>query len=818
MRHLKEATGQDAVLTQALGQQQLARKECIMVSGPGGSGVSWTLNQIGIEWERQGGRALKATGAAVTHPRTLLPWLTMASPARSSLARWEILKQSVAEASKAIPIVGEAASYVVSELLNYRRRRLARQVQALGEKEQDILYVIETATQGKRLLLLIDQLSSWDADSWSLLELIVSPLLHEYYPSLSDALIIVGANEDIVPRCRVLIEELPSIECRLARLHREHLSVALETFCFPSLGEQEMDLLYEATGGRLDLLHDFALLCRDLGLAEVKGGDALYGRMIERRLRSLKGDVSALEKLLTVASFLGASFSSEEACCLMDYAPDDLQTILRRAEEEFLLGKADGHISFPSVAMQQYFRSTRIADPGKYHSKFAECLRQLRPGDYESRYQHLILADKTTDALACYCLASLDACRCKRASPDHRQFIEVSEWTEFKSYLEVMFAAYAKLESDAMEEGLEMLESLETFLPDALIAERDYLKARLYLRSHRISSFEQAARALKPWLSLRDTEPEIWSRIAQTLIVALTETDRHDEAAQLEEALTKYYGSRRTLDPWALYGLNCLRRRSECLHQLVPARNRLQSALAYFGPATTGKLPRHPLQYYYTLVNLVSNLIASGSFAEATIRGAELRTLLQGHTSFNWPSMEIAANNLILASYLAGELPLPVATDLMRQIEENRNGIGDQILINNNLAVLLIHGGEIDKAQQILTLAQDQLAENAESDAYHRYFVANNLAGVFALMGYPSRAIQLLADAEPDLDRLYPAIRATLKRRHEMMPQALGMAADVGMERFDSFLQDHYVPQIGPQWAFYGRTFLLSDIQFWASD
>jgi hypothetical protein len=51
-----------------------------------------------------------------------------------------------------------------------------------------------------------------------------------------------------------------------------------------------------------------------------------------------------------------------------------------------------------------------------------------------------------------------------------------------------------------------------------------------------------------------------------------------------------------------------------------------------------------------------------------------------------------------------------------------------------------------------------------------------------------------------------------------MMPEAYKKAQGIGTEKFDSFLKDLYGPQIGPQWKFYGRGFLLSDIQFWASD
>jgi hypothetical protein len=816
---LSELTGQRAAIGRVLELQSLSRKECVLISGPGGSGVSWALDQIGIEWERNGGVALKATGTAVTPKRPFLPWLTIASPARNSLARWDIMKGSATEASKAIPVVGGAAGYVVGEVLNYRRKKLAHQAQMLGEKEQDLMFVIEATAHGKRLLLLIDQLSNWDDESWALLELIVSPVLHDLYPTLANILILAGANEEILPRCRVMMEKLPVSEFKLNRLQRGHLPTAMKIFSFPLLGDQEQNVLYEATGGRLDLLHDFASFAQDFGnLGPAAEKNVLYGRMIERRLRAIKGNINALEELLSAASFLGNSFSLEEIGCLTGSPLGDIQAVIRQAEEEKLLAAVGGNLSFPSSAMQRYFLSSRIENPAKYHSKFSECLRRMRPGDYEARCQHLLLAGQHDDALACYCLAFLDARRRRKNLSDPGPLRELPAYEEYKEYLDLMTAAYREHDRDALNEGLAIIESIEAFLSDPLIAERDYLEAQIRMKSHRIADLERVVALLQRWLGLKEVEPEIWSRIAQTLMVALSETSHYEEARQLEEDLTKYYGSRRRLDPWALYGLNCLRRQSECLHHLVPSRNRLENALAYFGPTATGILPRHPLQYYYTLTNLVANLIASGSFPEATVRSAELERLLQNHPSFDWPSLEVAANNTVLAGYLAGILPLTQAIELMRKLDDGRTAIGDRILIQNNLAVLFAHDGQSNEAKQILVSAREQLGGKADSDSYHRYFIANNLAGLLAISGDIDSSLKIFDAAGSDLHQLFPAVRETLLRRHSMMFEALKAAATVGMVKFDRFLKDHHPPQVGPQWEFYGRGFLFTDIQFWTSD
>jgi len=626
---LEEVTGQSSLIAHVIARQRCNRKEATIVFGAPGCGVSWSLTKAGMEWEQHGGIALKATGAAIGPSRPLLPWLTMFSPSRSSLARWDILRKGVVEASKAIPVIGDVAKYFANEILNRRRRKIARQAQMLDEKEQDLLFVIETAAQKKRLLLTIDHISTWDDQSWNLLQLMASSLLHDFYPSLTNAFILIGASEELLPRCRSLLQKIPTQELELNRLKREQLSIATTSFGFPKFKPVEYNLLYEATGGRLDLLHDLAGIWHNAPeTTPIVEANTLYGKMIERRIASLRGDLVALERLLSCGSFLGYRFSPEEASCLAGYTAGELTETLRIAERENLLKAAEGIISFPSLAMQQYFWSSRIGDPATYHQKFAQCLRQLRPGDYRARCEHHLLAGEETDGLVYYCLARLDARRRRLPPPPVEGVRGLERWSEFDSYLTVMLKAYDACDRNAIEESLESLDSIENLLPRPLIAERDCLGAQACLKSHRISDFERAVTLLVAWLELAREEGEIWSRIARTLMIAFIETSRHDEARKIEEMLTKYYAARAQLDPWALYGLNCLRRSSECVHRLVPAQNRLRNAVAFFGPDSAETIPRHPLQYYYTLNNLVSNLIASGSFFEASVRASDLRTII----------------------------------------------------------------------------------------------------------------------------------------------------------------------------------------------
>jgi len=244
----------------------------------------------------------------------------------------------------------------------------------------------------------------------------------------------------------------------------------------------------------------------------------------------------------------------------------------------------------------------------------------------------------------------------------------------------------------------------------------------------------------------------------------------------------------------------------------------LESALAYFGPTGSETVPRHPIQYYFTLTNLIGNQLASGRFDEALSSALRLEELIRRYTSLPWPGPEIAANNSVLARYLASNIDVSTSADLLLQVTKNSNEAGDRILLQNNCSVLLVRAGRIPEARQILDDAFTSLRNSEEPDGYHLYFVKSNLASLLALGGEADRALTLIEECVAIVDQFYPAINATMKRRQELIREAIKEAPALSAEEFDNFLLQKHGMQIGPQWAFYGRGFLLTDIQFWSAD
>jgi hypothetical protein len=819
MTSLEEINGQQTAINQILSQHSFRRKKVFCVVAPPGAGTTWVLDRCAERWEANGSAALSAKGEIFARDRRLFPWLTMIVPRTKSLARLEVLKQGIAQGSRAVPVVGAVTSYLVDEVLNHTKHRLARQALFLTEPEQDLLYIIESTADSKPLMLTLDHPELWDEASWSLLALILSSKLDELYPSLQSAVVVIGTPHLIPSRLHALLPDSNVTELGLRALDLGEMPVALRTFDFPSLSESDTHRLYGVTNGRLDLLQDISHHFHSHDLAGFSTGwDDFYSSIVKRRLQALSERIEGIETLLNAAAIIGRTFTTKDIACLTGSAADAIHAAVRTAEKEHLLVATGELVQFESAELHRFFHREGVSEHARYHAKFAECLRLMRPGDYEYRQSHLYLAGQVEEALTCYALSALSSRREYRPSPDPGHLVSSSGWADIRRYLDQMLTAFDAYDDQRVREGLELLERVETFLPQVLIAERDYLEASLLLITPSVANYFRARSLIEKWKAIAATEAEVWARMAQTLFVALSETGAVDEARQLEAQLTAAYWERRNVDPWALHGLNVLRRRSECLHALPTATQRLEAALEYFGGSKDLPTPRNPIQYYYTLTNLIGNKLASGQFGDAAAKALDLEQLIHRYPSITWPTPEVAANNSILAQYLAGALNATSTAALFEKVFRESVESGDRLLLQNNYAVALILADRIEDAQELLSRGYDSIVSGDEPDGYHRYFLGNNRAVLSAMRGDITAARDLMRECSGLLNQFYPAIKATMTRRHELLSEVINEAARRTPGAVDRLLLEKYPQQLGPQWAFYGRGFLLTDIQFWSGD
>ena len=272
------------------------------------------------------------------------------------LARLEVLKETVSQGSKSIPFIGSVASYLVQEVLNYRKRSLARRTSFLTTQEQDILYVIQRCANQDRLMLIIDHLEDWDEDSWNLLKLILSDKLDELYPALASLVIVVGGNKTITSRLDSISTNLPRKDLSIRLLNQDEMPAALQIFNFPAMNSEDRERLYKITNSRLDLLSDVSKFFSKTGLRALSSGwSDFYGNLIERRIEELKTQIDNSEYVLKAAAIVGETFTFTDIACLTNSGIDLITKTLTLATEEQLVSAAGTVVQFDSSELHQYF-------------------------------------------------------------------------------------------------------------------------------------------------------------------------------------------------------------------------------------------------------------------------------------------------------------------------------------------------------------------------------------------------------------------------------------------------------------------------------
>jgi hypothetical protein len=151
-----------------------------------------------------------------------------------------------------------------------------------------------------------------------------------------------------------------------------------------------------------------------------------------------------------------------------------------------------------------------------------------------------------------------------------------------------------------------------------------------------------------------------------------------------------------------------------------------------------------------------------------------------------------------------------------RQLLAERRAVADRQLILNNFMVVLALAGHCDEALHIGYKVEREIRDLRKDDAYYRYFVQTNMAGLFHLSGRRSEGEQLWHELETRVPTIPQEDRPYLVERQQLQLDAFAEVATGDAAGWHDYLQRKHPVMLGDGWRFFGRGFLLSDIQFWS--
>ena len=205
-------------------------------------------------------------------------------------------------------------------------------------------------------------------------------------------------------------------------------------------------------------------------------------------------------------------------------------------------------------------------------------------------------------------------------------------------------------------------------------------------------------------------------------------------------------------------------------------------------------------------------MIIRGDYKDAATLSGMALNLLNEFDYINFLEPQIPASNYIISGYLSSLVSPCEATALFEKIKPYEGEVADNLLVKNNYFVTMIEAGELSFAIQGLETLLLSIKDK-QIDNYYRYFIESNLI----LAKYVQGEVEQACNLWPKLQNVIPNIpdRTFLNHRHKIIGEILGVAETGNVRVFDDYISQKYPSELGRQWKFYGRGFLLSDIQLW---
>jgi hypothetical protein len=606
----------------------------------------------------------------------------------------------------------------------------------------------------------------------------------------------------------------------LPRIAREGFETVLAALgADPAPSASVTDVVYAFSGGHLALASRCAArIAKGETDAFISAADSdeFLRRLLTERIRSLGALGKQAVALLQVAAVLGLSFRRDEVMCASGVDESQTSRLLRYCRDEDVLELTEGVGRFVHDLYRQYFL-TAAQDKTGIHERLADCLRLLRPADYDLRCLNALDAERSSEAGALAIQAALQRVREGRSWQQlPPTIVDAIAASGMSDVLDRLVTALGHLRHYRVRSCINSLDSLPHDLPKCLLAEADNIRAMCLMSTRSEEDRANGRSILDRWAGYEDEEPELGVRLMQLLLYGLTHLRDKEPGRTLEGRVRQALVDRVSFDVAAQDALYTMDRCSASLYPPDVAVVRTREAAAYYAPGADQTVLRRPIEYYRCLVNYGANLISTAQYEAARQVYDDLEQFVHSYSEGVFPRLDFPRMNGLLAEY---RLSLVDATEAVRRQQEIVDSFkveGDPFYVENALAVYTTLADRHEEALEIFDRLYAELtASRRDPESSMVYLIrANRCIALFVSGEVEAAQAEWLALAEV-VDRIAYTIRPLLVRRHELLAEVIGEGGPMSAREFDEYLVMRGPLEFGPLWENFGRGFRMPEIEFW---
>lgn len=733
------------------------------------------------------------------------PFLPFSQAASQALRRKQTSKPLLPSIVKDITHSDTAAA-IVENIVNERHFSTA-----LKQYETELLVQMECAANGCTPVFSFRGYPLFDANSQNLAVLLASGLLNDDFPFLKNAKFLFVCEAEDSSAAFQRIKQLEHMDIFLSDPQQEDMEEILaELSPKLRLTSEDRKKLFYLSGGRLSVIDILSRYLVSKGQTSLDGSaqEVLDATLTDRI--SCMGELGAtLECVLEFAANIGSTFHIPLLKQVVDASACDLA--LRKSDQEFFTKCDQDSGKFVCREIWDFFYACPDENRKREIAYALErAIYYFNPYDYLTRAHYMEQAKNIRDACELYFFA-YNAIVQEGLSPEadlENRIAALSAQCGLKSYWDSLLQAYGTMDRLDYKSCVEILEDMDGPFTMRLLLLKEYLTG---LCLHRLGNTLDHQR--EAMLSIQaatehahNIEEGIWCDCQMALLSFLVNSGGDIYAAKRICKELTYYYTKKNYAPFARKGLYALERKWSALYSVERAAPKTEDSVLYFRNGL------YPSQYLMALNNHAANLIVLGSYAEAMKYLKEAIGALQKFQAVRVNRMYLLSNYCLCAVLSETLSPADAYKKLIPIL--NQREFGDwTIIFQLNCAIYMALAGEMDQAEGNLRALEKVSLELR--DDYYLFYVYANLAAVLYLKGRRTEAVCLLREncSKPPL--LFKATEKTyLEERSRQWISVMESIEIKDPKTFDTYLLDRHPPKT--QWAFIGRGFLYSDIQFWS--
>lgn len=796
------------------------RPTFLLIKGPSGSGKSRLAEVIAKQFENAsaGDRALVLSGDS---GREEEDYYTLESLKKTSRFRETIAKASAGVVSD---VLGGSAELALRQLFHFSQKVDS---DGVDRSTAGLIDLISTLSANNRILLVLDDFQFFDRASLQMIQRLAREAASPEWSGYK-LRVLATINTSIKPAHKSAMAGALNYFATLGELEycsRPDLPILMKALGLKSSPtDDELDRLHVCTSGHLEVLRTFVSEDNLSALLEEHRTPnsplEFFRDMMASLLADHLGDsVGSVRTVLAAASVIGEQSAAREVSCVTSLSVEEVETAAALARQMKVLTDEEASIRFRHQIIWQYFSEGASRSRLVFHSKYAWCLRSIKPSHYMSRAKHHVAAKQ-------YELAAIAAIHHTIQQQESRQQHDTSTvdwrtppWSGLRhlaTYERTILAAYRACHEGNYALAIETAESIDDGYPESLRAERDLLIAKFALHHLDLRHRQRSVDVLLPWVDVLGDDRDVWARLMAVAVFAHVQLGRFEEAERLERKMFLILAPNINHDK-AIHGiLNRVKSYSNMHRNPEGAKRRIEAVVDYYRESGLDKRLEFANDFMISLTNLSAVELELGNYGSCAHNAKEALGLIQSVKVGHLQSPRPAANNLLIAEFLSGDAqPLRLATKL-EEVMWWRSG-SDDLLMRNNIASALMYAGALDDAERALEHLIDDIRRIDGCDDYYAFFPTSNLAVMKIIRGDWQGGRDLLDSAAQMMATMPPGCTPQLAKQQqalraialEQVPLASALELDSKIRAKDG------IGAGADGWRFWGRGPLFSSLEIW---